>query len=487
MSRVQVVDRNFDLGFQRDISRDQLPRGAAWTLRDWIPQNGAPLRKRGGWTWGSPDLGGSFGIAEVQYVPLGIIGHLLALRSDGNLYVAEARPSAPAAGTHAGFTDTRGQMFWHRDRMILLDLGTPTASAPVQYRNTGGVTFAVSSLGGSPPTAFVGASWGDYLVLASGWGQFNRIWYSAPGDPESWSVGAGGSWLDLPVTGVIAIAVLNNFKMVFSSNQVWVITGDAPPPGGNLSVRILFDRNGTPDGRSVARYREYVVWANSTGVYRSDGSTLTDLTESGGISRFWREVVSGFSSGLGWTVAGEVFRGHYFVTITNASGVSTTLVCDLDRQVWFELTNVSASSYAVRTPDWEEEELFFGHRTLPRVGTLSPIWTPSASDADGTPVLPLVDLSFHKLGSPSRKRFRRAYVTYDLRGGEMVVEKVLSPENGSYASSGALGGTTKTQRSPVDLRSASEGIGLRLRQTSPSTDTSLHEIEIEGHAKDPRR
>ena len=44
----QILDPHFALGFQTDVSRDLLPAGAAYRMKDWIPALEAPVRKRGG-------------------------------------------------------------------------------------------------------------------------------------------------------------------------------------------------------------------------------------------------------------------------------------------------------------------------------------------------------------------------------------------------------------------------------------------------------
>src|SRR6267142_4145573 len=56
MSNPIPVADNFDQGFISDRARDQLPRGAAYRMKDWIPQNGARLRKRGAFIKASRDL-----------------------------------------------------------------------------------------------------------------------------------------------------------------------------------------------------------------------------------------------------------------------------------------------------------------------------------------------------------------------------------------------------------------------------------------------
>jgi hypothetical protein len=126
---------------------------------------------------------------------------------------------------------------------------------------------------------------------------------------------------------------------------------------------------------------------------------------------------------------------------------------------------------------------------------LSQVWVPTAAnrfDASGAAVLPTLESPFFKNGTTEEKRFRFAYVGYDLRdGGEtpkLAVGYALSPELQTYieptyrdGSPQQLPPTVRFNRERIDLRQHGEGISLRFRLTQPAADFSLAEIEIEGH------
>jgi hypothetical protein len=280
------------------------------------------------------------------------------------------------------------------------------------------------------------------------------------------------------------------------------LTGDTPPPGGNFSRKDLFSENGCFDGRSVARWREYAIWANNAGVYRTDGASLTDLTSIGGISNYWRSIVSGFSFQQGWSAAAGIHRGQYIISIRNAAGaLVTTLACDLERQTWTEWRNINATMFAERAagPGTAavdgHEELFFGHASIPRSGALSTLWTPSSTyalDGDGAAVLPSLETPFYKLGEEGLKRLRRAYITYDVRTAgaspSLSLGMILSPEDTSYDTLlPALATTTQQKRKPVEVRRKALGLGLKIDQVGASADTRLYEVELEGHALEASR
>jgi hypothetical protein len=287
---------------------------------------------------------------------------------------------------------------------------------------------------------------------------------------------------------------MQNVILAFGYTDVWSISGDTPPPGGNWSQRTIFQGVGCMDGRSVVTWRGYVIWANNTGVYKTDGFSLGDLTDRGGIKQRWQELVSGFDFKAGWSAAAGIYRDHYIITVYDQNGAFVTCqVCDLGREIWFEFTNIPAVMFAQRAsgPGTASiagpEELFFAHRTLPYAGKISSCWSPSSAplDGDGAAVLPQIETPFYKLGSAYRKQIRRAWITYDLRtaGGNpsIALAYVTSPEeNAAYASlGGSLPVTTKQTRRPVEVRQRALGIGLKLTQVGASADTSVSEIELD--------
>ncbi len=504
MADTLLVGRNFDQGFVSDISRDQLPRGAAYRMRDWIPQLEAPLRKRGGWSHASSDLNASSAatsLSGVAWAPFAGDPHLISLSEISKVY----RSTEFTNGTFVGATHGQAlthKPFWHRDRMIVPAALGGSAANPYKYYATSPGVYATAVIGGTPPQARGGFSWGDYLVLfnyydpADGGVLKNyRMAFSSVGNPDAWVYsGASSSHFDIPEEMVAGLQ-LRNVIIAWGYANTYMLTGDTPPPGGNLARRTLFNGNGCFDGRSVATHREYAIWANNAGVWRTDGATLTDLTKAGGITLFWRELVRGFSQQQGWKAAAGVYAGHYIITITSPAHGHTTLVCDLDQQVWTTFTNFHSVMYAERSagPGTAlldgSEELFMAHGHAPRAARVSTCWDPDSSvslDADGVAVLPEVELAFDKVGATAKKRIRRAFVNYDIRTAGaspyLQVSAVFSPEDTAYANlTPTLPTTTKMEREPVDIRDQAYGVGLKIAQVGASADTRLYEVELEGH------
>lgn len=527
MADIVSLGSNFDLGFQSDVSRDELNPRAAFRMKDWIPQLEAPVRKRGGWAYGSPNLSGIGGtaasVAALGFLPWPSDGRLVAISNAGSIYALN-RFDGSGGALVADTGDTSIVPTWpifpffpktSVQYGIVLPGYTQGAKKPKKITISGGtVTSSLLGTGGTDgaPMARSGFSWGDYLVLMN---------YYDPSDSNNlhnnrmaWSdlvAGPNGAWaltgttaatLDFPEELLAGVPVLNTI-LVFGYNNCWTLTGDTPPPGGNLVRKLLFAGLGTLDGRSCLPWRNYAVWANAAGVYQSDGATLTDLTADGGISVYYRQIVSGFAQANGWSMNAGIYRDHYVLTIRNASNVVvTTLVCDLTRKVWTEWTNVNGL-LMVQVPAGPgtalyggDEELFFAHATQPYVGKISPLWTPSQTyqaDGDGTAVLPVLETPFYRVGSYDQKRIRRIYVGYDLRAGSggvgLKVSQVLTPEpSAAYtALSPNMPSGTKYIRKNQRVGKFALGLGFKFELSAAAADAKLYSIEADAHPWEPER
>lgn len=510
------VARNFDLGFQSDVSRDELAQNAAFRLKDYIPQLEAPVRKRGGWSYGSPDLGSLGGTAasaaSLGYLPFAADGHLVVVSNAGSVYQVkrfDGLGGALVTDTGDASIVPTWPIFWHKTGtksygIILPGLGQVHKVPKKYFDTTGGLVYQSQPLGGTPPQARSGFSWGDYLVLLNYFdptgGVFDlknyRMAFSAVGDPDTWTLsGVSASTFDFPEEIIAGIPVRNAI-LVWGYNNCHILTGDTPPPGGNLSRKILFAGNGTFDGRSCIAWRDFAVWANASGIWKSDGATLTDVTAAAGISVYYRQLVTGFAFTQGWSASAGIYRDHYVLTIRNAAGaVVSTVVIDLTRNVPVEWTNIPAGLFAVRPAGpgtalfGGDEELFFAHISSPRVGKISSLWTPSAtfaSDGDGTAVLPVIETPFYVMQAAQLKRVRAMYATYDIRtaGGSpaLRVSAVYTAEPGAAYTqlTPDLPTTTKMKRKYVRVAQAAQGIGLKIQQINPSADTRLYGLEVEG-------
>jgi hypothetical protein len=497
-------------------------------MKDWIPQLEAPVRKRGGWAYGSPNLsslgGTAASAAALGYLPFSNATatdpHLVVVSNAGSIYqLKRFDGSGGALVTDTGDTSIvpTWPIFWHRTGTkqygIILAGYAQAHKAPKRYYDTtGALAYQSQALGGTPPHARTGFSWGDYLVLGNYYdptgGTYdlkNYRWaFSAVGNPDSWTYdgGASSSHFDFPEEVLAGVPVLNSI-LVFGYNHCHIWTGDTPPPGGNMARKILFAGLGTLDGRSVQAWRNYAIWANAAGVYQSDGATLTDLTAVGGISVYYRQIISGFAQTQGWSMNSGIYRDHYILTIRNASNVLvTTLVCDLTRKVWTEWTNIQSLLMSQRPAGpgtalfGGDEELFFAHASQPYVGKISTLWTPSQtyqSDGDGTAVLPVLETPFYRVGAYDQKRIRRVFLGYDLRAGSggvgVKMSNTLDPSPSASYITGSpnLPSGTKYQRKNQRVGRFGLGVGFKIELTAAAADAKLYTLEAEAHPWEPER
>lgn len=491
------VSLNFNKGYMSDLPRDQLPAGVAHRMTDYVPRIlGAALAKRGGWKYATANLNGvsaCTSIRAVAWAPFSGDPHLVAIADNGKTFY-DRTPNG-SGGTLAGTmpTYTSHPLIWHEDLPGLISV--PGLGNSVQkYISNGSGGYTVANLGGTPPQARVGASWGDYLLLANGavgGNPFpNRIWVSGVGTPEVWSTGT--AFFDMPAD-VIRIVPLRSGLFVLGYSDCWLLSGDTPPPGGNWTRQDVFHNVGVQDTRAVALYKEHAIWASTSGVYTSDGFTINDLTEAGGIKQRWLTLLENFNPSAGWSLSLGIYASLLIVSLLDNNGAFVAcLVCDLDNNnSWFEFNNVPAVMFAHRSTSAglsglsTPEELYFADRSAPYVGAMSScFFSGTASDADGTAVTPVLETPYWKPNRGHRQVFRRGYLTYDLRDSatpHLEIDYVTSPEDGaSYTTvTDELPLTTTQQRLPFRIAARDIGIGLRLRQVNASLDTRVSGIELD--------
>jgi len=374
----------------------------------------------------------------------------------------------------------------------------------------------MANLGGTPPQACVGASWGDYLLLANGTfgGTYfaKRLWWSDVGNAASWTVAAlaAGSFWDFP-DEIIAVAPLRSGILVFGYRDSWLLAGDVPPPGGNMARKDFAVGNGCVDARSVARYKDSVIWANTNGIYKSDGAYPVNVTAQAGVSSWWHNEMKGYYRS--WTVAAEVFYGKYIISLSKSSGARTTLVIDLETFVAYQFSgNVRANMYATRKAGpgvsstvFGEEELFSAHLSQPYALKWSTVWNPpdptdatygdqAYKDAVDDYITGFIDTRFYRLKTTGLKRVRNIYLTYALENaiskgqvdGWIQAYYTERPESGVIK--GGLGlitlpqtlpSVTGTVRKPIRVGRRVQGLGFGIQIVNPSLAARFYMLEAD--------
>lgn len=486
MAEPLVTQRDFTRIIQ-DVSRDRLPRGAVWNMVDMIPgEIDAPLAKRGGWSYASPDLSSLLAGADLVtgalWAPFSAGEQLIALAFNigGNTNLIQVTGTSTA--TDRGQSrPAREQLSFYRDQVII----TSQTGGSTPHRYDGSSDSA--AITGSPPTASRSTVYKDRLILGRTTSNINRVWFSGAGDINSWDT--TNAWIDTSgeVSGLYA---LRNAILVFHPTGLERIIGSIPPPGTDMYLQPVFD-TGTQFAQSFAGTDQFMCFANAAGVYMTDGSQVVDLTREGGIKDLWQARCASATTLL---VAGGYFRGYYFVTIRDGNTTTVdTFAVHVDTKRWLRFSNITANCFARKVSG--KEELYFGDSSEPRLNSMSGMFDPTSSnknDGDGTAVGCSVELPFVSI-SQSKGRLRRAYVKYDLRDAgtdnpTLALSYVTSPEATSYTSiSSTLAETTEMTRERRDINKAAFGVGLKLAQTTASAQTRLYETALEGHPREGSR
>jgi hypothetical protein len=473
----------------RDVERDAdlFRRGAAWNLVDYLPDFDAPLQKRGGWSYASNDI--SQVKATASYVVGGIYAPFstpknLAIDEDGELYSIASNGTVTDIGLAVV---PIAQLSFHRGLVIITN--SNGTSAVKSYDGT-----TLQSLAGSPPACKYSAVYKDLLVLANKSGNEQTLYFSGDGSPTS-GFDTANRYVNIsfPITG---LAALRNALLVFSNQQVERIIGTTPPPGGDMARQVLF-QPGCVDARSILIYEDNCVFANTQGVYMTDGTVPVDLTDRMGMKKYWRETMGSYTSS--WTIAGFRARTLVGFSIMNGSTFVDCIVFDLAAKRSFRFSNFRFTSA------WNTigaaAETYVGYRLGARVGYLSTIFSPGASnknDADGTAVTPVLETGWTKIGdAPSR--IQDVYVTYDLRDAAsdnptLSVSYVLTPEATLYSNATDSAGSDRSfaesvsqTRARARIRKTGRGVALRVTQTNASAATKLYDLALTGHAREASR
>lgn len=486
MSQPNLLQEKFK-GFRRDKSREQLPEDALWDVLDYIPDLGAPLRKRGGWaTYGASldSINASATVPKrVFYAPFST-PQVLAWDNNGRLFNLTA-PVDVGATTVPLHTPT-----FFRDLVIWGD----GDNAPRKYDGN-----TVSSLGGSPPTtARCSAVWQERVIFSgrlSTAAEKATIYFSAAGNAESWDTTNAFVRTRDTIQG---LAPLGTSIIVFHAGSVTKVYPDGSPPAppsatgvGNLGQKVLFDDVGIYGPNAFAVKGESVIWADDSGVYSTDGTSLVDLTDRGGIRTYWQDIAPTANH-----VAVGTWRDYALVSLTLTDGYVDFLLCDLETKGWFRFSNIAALNFSPRFGT--RDELYFSNRQTKYVGEMSACFDPSSvnkNDADLDSILPSFDTRYYTFAA-GPERIKRVYLTYDLRDASLdnpriQASYIATPEASSYTTfpgSNRYGETTEGVRRRHALNRKLRGVAFRFVQSGgPSGDTRIHKLEAEVGLQEPSR
>jgi len=493
MAEPRPIQQSYSDGMKRDSGREALPPGVLWNEVDLIPDVlNSRQRKRGGWNNASATLPVG-GYAQVGIVADFTTGqsHLIQA-SGGGLFAVQSTTSLESIG-NPGFTGR--SMVFYNDKVILFDQNG--AIAPVKITRTAGVHTQTPLLG-SPPAGRYGLVYKDVTWILNTAAFPKRIYFSVAGNPESYDL--VNKYLDssYPITGAAALA---NAVLVFGLGRTIRIRGSIPPPDTDFVVDDPQFEVGCTDNRSIANYRDRVIWGNAQGLWITDGTALEDLTKICGMKSWWRDVMNGLAGfnvtntaydPATWTLSGGIYGDYYVYAIHNSTTLVDSGMIDLTRFTWHRQDNFrSAVFYKRQYP----EELFFGRRDSSRVGSLSSIFQPgvtNTADGNGEVVEPYFETGFFETGSPAMKTMRRVYLGYDMRdtlsnAPTLTAGYLTSPEATAYTSLDVFSPTTAYDRQYRGLGFPARGIAFKVAQAGRSDDTRIYAVELDAQSREPHR
>lgn len=488
MAKTVVLQDRFDRAMIRDLPIDQLPKGAVWDQVDMIPSvDGAGLIQRGFWARHTAStLGAGTTAAALTVAPFAIGPQIVAINSSGAVkQVALSGGTVTARGTAQ--VPFQAPVFYREKVYIASSEGSATV------KSYNGSSDAVAAAG-SPPTGMFAAVWKDHLVLARDATNPNRMWFSNGGDPGVWDTVE--QWLDLSFVPN-GLATLRGLILSFSEVAVERIRGSIIPgvAGSDMEKEVMFNV-GCPDPAAIAVSDDYVVWANSDGVYLSDGIGLIDLTQQCGIHSYYTDStfaqVNNFTGGL--------WRGHYILSIYSGSTFINAFVFDISRRRAWRLTNLEAAMMATAptsTSGSASGELFFAENDNPHLGRLSYMWIHAdqgAADGNGTYAAPAFRTG-HFRGTQGRKRWRRLFINYVHETGTGTAGWNFDPTLTAATITGTLPATVDAEvvlpraQIPITASRHADGLSVYLAGGTGATRTDFRvfSIEAEVHAIEQSR
>jgi hypothetical protein len=476
-------------GMAQDFPRNNLPKGKAWNLVDYIPEAlGAPATERGGWAFASAsltaiDAAATF-IKAMLNAPFNAGSQLLAI--DDN-----ARLIKMVGGVNTLITGTANMPvqnpFSHQQLVVI-----PSPDGTVAPQKYDGTTLA--ALGASAPPGKYGCVFVNYTWLGGDAANPYRGFSSAVGDPTTFvtsGVSAGSLDVSFPIRGM---AALPNVMLWFGDERTARVRGTTPPPNTDMQIDDPVFTYGVSDARSIAVNGSVACFANDIGVFITNGTTFPeDLTKSCGLSKYWRDLCTGRTAS--WTIAGGWFGNIYLICVMNGSTLLDTIAFDTTRRSAYRFSNIKSMAFAAAGQ--AGQELYAGSRATPRIMQLSTMWTPGSSfknDGDGSPVLGVWESPFFDTQKIGSQRWRDAYLIYDLRDAAtdaptMTVASTASPEAGAaYTTlSPVAAATTKRTTKMIPVRTKNRGLGFKVTRTNASSFARLYGLGATVYSREGSR
>lgn len=270
-----------------------------------------------------------------------------------------------------------------------IDSGSNETAIMVNGAETLDYTGAAwAALGGTPPAATkyiatfydLSASPGGRVYLANNATNPNRVWYSAIGDSESWSTGAGGDWFDVPAVkdgdDITGLAPFQNRLIIFKRYSIWSWDG--------IRLKLVVKGVGCISQNSVAKSENFLYflsYVDSVKAFALSGDRVTEISDK--ISTDLNSLATAQLT----SAAGAYFNDRYYLSVGSASANNndTVYVYMEAIQGWTKYTDMNALCFAVYRAS-NTEELYYGEATADslviKMETGSADWSTSSGASD---------------------------------------------------------------------------------------------------------
>jgi len=493
-------------GMTRDYAVDSLPSGYVWDMKDFIPQRrGTRMESRGAWQYFTASMGSTLWGGYHAQFSKGEKLYWLAKTGGATLILNTVDPATGAAspGIDTGLATLKQNGVFLRDVVYFLD--GSEAVVPI-WLAFDGTAQTNGSINATAPKAPVGVAYKERLVLGSG---SDVLFSPLPTEGTAPDMGPRAAWdpiskisLSKPVTG---LAAMGSKLIVFHSSRISRIGGQVAPAtdvDSDMYQDTLTDQIGCTDPQTIVYWNENVCFADERGVYMTDGASVRNLTEQGGIGDFWREVYA--ARGTAPSISAAIYFDYLVVSVLGASGQNWILICDLNTRGWFRFSNLPAQAMVASEGNFEEIWLglvggrltrmsdMFSGTTLadPTPAPLALPVTVDQVDGNGTPVLPEMQTGWSRLSpDEQRKQIRFVFVSYrhqsydhpDLDDAIEVYYR-KDPANTTdlvaYTKLGEMGTVTEYTRKRLPVLGKHYGVQFWIRAKQPSRFFNISDIGV---------
>lgn len=481
---IPSTEADFSHGMVRDAPRIDIRPGGVYDSADFLLHQPGLAMKRGGTAYAGPAMSAATYAAAVKYAAFPAGAQVVSVGENGHLYTVAAGATTDFATMGAAWvTKDTPKLRVGASKNLLVITANDGTSAPKAYTGA-----AIAALGGSPPAGKYAEVYKTRLVLANTSANPNRMFFSQTPDIEStWDVSNSYIDADNEITGM---AALHNALLIFSADHTERIIGSTPPPGSDMD-RAPVGAVGCSDARSIIIQEGNCLFANSRGVYLTNGAGFASLTTEGQIETYWQSLFASYDPAT-WTISSGILRSFYFVSILDDTGaLKATLMCNVPRRAWWRLTNVRSMMFSQAVG--VQDELYYADRATNRVTKMAGIFTPTSAnknDANGTAVTPSLELRALGEGT-GLKSYGFGRVNYDMRDSAsdnptlaITVKTGVEASTSSTPAESPLAKTTNSDntRKRFTISKETQAITIVLQQANASSKTDIYGVEVESRS-----